>query len=120
MRFGDELRRLRRERGLTLRVLADRVGVSFTYLSKIENSRVPYTPAPETIRNLASALGVDSLGLLEAAGKVPPELAHVHADADARRFFERAQTMASPEDWAALLEVLEQRRAQRQAKDKSE
>ena len=45
MTFGERLRQIRKERGLTLRKLADEAGVDFTYLSKIENSRVPYTPA---------------------------------------------------------------------------
>jgi len=49
--------------------------MSFTYLSKVENGRVPYTPSPEKIRLLAEALGVDALELLQAADKVPPEVA---------------------------------------------
>ena len=35
---------------LTLRALADAVGVDFSYLSKIENGKAGYLPGAETIR----------------------------------------------------------------------
>ena len=34
--FGERLRELRKERGLTQRALAQTIGLDFTYLSKIE------------------------------------------------------------------------------------
>src|SRR5437660_5551105 len=105
MTFGERLRQIRKERGLTLRKLADEAGVDFTYLSKIENSRVPYTPAAETIRGLARVLNVDSLELLTLANKLPKELEPLQANAQARRFFDRASQVASPDDWEALLKV---------------
>jgi len=105
---------------MTLRALAEKAGVSFTYLSKIENGKVGYTPAPDTIRALASALDVDALRLLELANKVPPELARITTDAAARRFLDRAQAVASPEDWVALLELLEQRQVERGKDDRGE
>lgn len=113
MSFGRRLRELRRQRGLTLRKLADAAGVNFSYLSKIENDRIPYTPAPDTIRRLAGAMGVDPLELLGLANKLPPELESLNASAPARRFFERARQVASPDDWNALLDFLEQRQAAR-------
>jgi len=109
--FGKRLRELRREKGFTLRQLAELAGVDFTYLSKVENDRVPYTPAADTIRTLARALGVDPLELLQLAGKLPEGLETFNAHAQARRFFERAQTIASPEDWDALLDLLDRRKA---------
>ncbi len=113
MTFGEKLRALRQQKKLTLRALAEATGMSFTYLSKIENGRVPYTPSPEKIRLLAEALGVDSLELLRAADKVPPEMAELTAHPAARKFIERAREVASPEDWDALLDLLERRRAER-------
>ena len=56
MDFGQRLRELRRERKLTLRALADAVGVDFSYLSKIENGKAGYLPGAETIRSIAEAL----------------------------------------------------------------
>lgn len=113
MTFGERLRSLRQQKKLTLRALAEATGLSFTYLSKLENGRVPYTPSAEKIRSLAGALGVDSLELLQAADKVPPEVAELTAHPAARRFIERAREVASPEDWDALLDLLERRRAER-------
>jgi transcriptional regulator with XRE-family HTH domain len=116
MHFGEKLRAFRRAKGLTLRSLADAVGLSFTYLSKVENGRVPYTPAADKIRALAQVLGVDALELLRLADKVPPELADLTANANARTFIERAREIASPDDWAALLDLLERRQAARSKK----
>jgi len=107
--FGKRLRQARTERGLTLRELAKEARVNFTYLSKIENERVPYTPAAETIRDLARILKVDSLEFLNLANKLPKELEPLNASVHARRFFDRASQVASPADWEALLELLEKR-----------
>ena len=109
MTFGKRLRQARTERGLTLRELAKEARVNFTYLSKIENERVPYTPAAETIRDLARILKVDSLEFLNLANKLPKELEPLNASVHARRFFDRASQVASPADWEALLELLEKR-----------
>jgi transcriptional regulator with XRE-family HTH domain len=111
--FGSKLRELRRERGMTLRALAEAAGVDFTYLSKIENSRIGYMPAAETIRDLAEALGVEAMDLLQLANKLPPELATLAGNAKARRFFQRAREIASPKDWDALLDLLEKRQSAR-------
>jgi transcriptional regulator with XRE-family HTH domain len=116
--FGKRLRELRTAKGLTLRALAEAAGVDFTYLSKIETGKAGYEPAADTIRALAAALGEDSLDLLQLAGKVPPELEGLTEDAKARRFFHRAQEIASPEDWDALLELLERRQRERETPPK--
>src|SRR5207253_897408 len=118
--FGNRLRELRREKGFTLRQLADLAGVDFTYLSKIENDRVPYTPAADTIRTLARALGADPIELLTLANKLPEELEGLHSQVQARKFLARAQEIASPEDWDELLKLLEQRKAARREKEKEE
>ncbi len=40
MTFGERVRELRLAKSLTLRDLAPKVGVGFTYISKIENGRL--------------------------------------------------------------------------------
>src|SRR5208337_2487069 len=115
--FGAKLRELRQEKGLTLRALAEAAGVDFTYLSKIENDRVEHLPSVETIRDLAQALEGDAMELLQLANKLPPELAKLAGSEKARRFFHRAQEIASPKDWDALLDLLESRQSARQTKD---
>jgi transcriptional regulator with XRE-family HTH domain len=116
--FGSRLRELRQERGLTLRTLADAAGVDFTYLSKIENGKAGYLPGVETIRELAQALEVDAIELLQLANKLPPELATMAGNPKARRFFERAREIASPKDWDALLDLLEKQQSARSANKK--
>ncbi len=71
--FGETLRNLRRQAGLTQRDLAAVVGIDFTYLSKLENDR-DAPPGDETIRRLAGAFKSDPEVLLAAAGKMPREL----------------------------------------------
>ena len=115
--FGAKLRELRQEKGMTLRSLAEAAGVDFTYLSKIENDRLDYSPGVETIRDLAQALEVDAMELLQLANKLPPELVKLAGNEKARRFFQRAQEVASPKDWDALLDLLESRQSARQTKD---
>jgi HTH-type transcriptional regulator, competence development regulator len=113
MNFGERLRQIRKERGLTLRQLGEQAGIDFTYLSKIENERVPYTPAVVTIRELARVLKVDAIEFLTLANKLPRELEPLKANQEARRFFDRAAKVASPDDWEALLDLLEERQTKR-------
>jgi len=71
--FGQRLRQLRLEQCANQRDLAQRVGIDFTYLSKIENSRMP-PPAAATIVRLAKALHADTDELLLLANKVPRDI----------------------------------------------
>ena len=68
--FGVAIRDARRAKGLTQRFVAAKVGIDFTYLSKLENGRGD-TPAEETIRRLARELDLDEEDLLARGGKVP-------------------------------------------------
>lgn len=73
MTFGTLLRDLRKQHRLTQQQLADAVGVDFTYISKVENSRVD-PPSETTIQKLAQVLDADPEMLLAQAGKLVPEL----------------------------------------------
>lgn len=114
MEFGAKLRELRQKQGHTLRGLAEAVGVDFTYLSKIENGKAGYLPGADTIRAIAEALNTDALEFLRLADKVPPEVKRIAKTASARRFLQRAQEVASPDDWDALLNLLEKRQKERE------
>lgn len=118
MQFGQRLRELRKARGLTLRGLAEAVGVDFTYLSKIENDKAGYMPGADTIRALAAKLEADPLELLQLADKVPPEMKGLASDTHARRFLKRAREVASPDDWEALLDMLDERQKDRERRKK--
>lgn len=71
--FGQLIKRLRIQRGLTQRKLADELGIDFTYLSKVENDKGD-PPAEDKVRRLAAILGCDEEDLLARAVKFPPEL----------------------------------------------
>jgi len=115
--FGARIRELRRSAGLTQRELAERAGLDFTYVSKIENDRLEHTPSIRAIQDLARALEADELELMDAANKVPPLLEAIARDKDALRFFRRAtQTVTSPEGWRDLFNYLERKGQPRQPK----
>ena len=73
MRFGKRLRELRKAKGFTLRDLAGKVGVGFTYLSRAENERLQYGdyPSDALIGKLADALDADADELLFLAKRIP-------------------------------------------------
>jgi transcriptional regulator with XRE-family HTH domain len=53
---GNQVRRRRQERGLTLSAVADRTGLNVGYLSQVENDKA--SPSLETLAALADALDV--------------------------------------------------------------
>ena len=76
MTFGERVRELRHGKGLTLRELAEQVGVGFTYLSRVENGRLNFGDYPSNalIHRLADALGGDEEELLVLAERVPDRI----------------------------------------------
>jgi transcriptional regulator with XRE-family HTH domain len=71
--FGATVRRLREERRIGLRQFARMVGVSATYLSKIERDELP-PPAEDRVTEIARLLGQNPDELLALAGKVASDL----------------------------------------------
>ena len=76
MRFGERLQALRKAKGYTLRDLAAKVGVGFTYISKAENSKLAFAdyPGEALILKLAKALDADADELLILAKKIPARI----------------------------------------------
>jgi transcriptional regulator with XRE-family HTH domain len=85
MGFGETIRNLRKAKDLTLRALGEKVGVSFAYISKVENGKLDFGdyPSEDLIRRLAEVLDADDEELLLLAEKIP--------EAIRRRFFERPE-----------------------------
>jgi HTH-type transcriptional regulator, competence development regulator len=83
--FGETIHNLRKAKDLTLRALGEKVGVSFAYISKVENSKLDFGdyPSEDLIRRLAEVLDADEEAMLLLAEKIP--------DAIRRRFFERPE-----------------------------
>jgi transcriptional regulator with XRE-family HTH domain len=76
MTFGERLRELRKAKNLSQRALADKVGINFTYLSKVESEKLDFAqyPSEELIRKLAKALDADVDELILLAKKIPPDI----------------------------------------------
>lgn len=72
MTFGKMLRKLRSEKGVSIKQLAPAVGVNYTYISKLENSKV--NPSPEVVEKLSHYFDYDSDELMLAAGKIPKDI----------------------------------------------
>jgi PGF-pre-PGF domain-containing protein len=83
-KFGEILRKLRYQAGMTLTEVAGKCGIDFTYLSKIENGILP-PPSEKVILQLAEILDTDKDELLTLAGKVPPDIAEILKSQEARQ-----------------------------------
>jgi len=76
MQFGERVRELRLANQLTQRELAGRLGVSFTYISKVENEKLHFGdyPSEKFIHKLAAELEADESELFLLADKVPADI----------------------------------------------
>jgi transcriptional regulator with XRE-family HTH domain len=69
---GERLRDIRRLRRATLRTIADRAGVSESFLSQVERGRASASIA--SLRRIAGALGVTVADLFEPGGPPSPRV----------------------------------------------
>jgi HTH-type transcriptional regulator, competence development regulator len=76
MQFGQRVRELRARRGLTQTFLAERMHVSVSYISKVENGKLHFGdyPSEKFIHKLAAELKADEDELMLLADKVPAAL----------------------------------------------
>lgn len=109
MRFGDRVRELRELRGLTQQKLAERLSVSLSYVSKVENERLNAGdyPSESFVHKLAEALDTDEDELLLLTDRVPVAIL--------RRIQERPEVFRelaamSDGELDALIEVRSRRR----------
>ena len=74
--FGERVRELRHAKEWSLRDLAEKVGVGFTYLSRVENERLNFGdyPSDALIHRLADALEADEDELVILAKRVPERI----------------------------------------------
>lgn len=110
--FGQALREARRSKGVSQRELAKRVGVDFSYISKIENDRLS-PPAADTIVKICHALEVPVEELLALKGKIPSDFEDaIGASPAALKFVRRAQAMElTEEEWEQLTQQLRRLRS---------
>lgn len=112
--LGARIREQRKLLGLTQRNLADAVGIDFTYLSKIENNTLPYSPSTKTLKKLAAELKLDELELLRLAEKLPEEMSAITNTELGIRFLRQASKMRSQKDWEELLAFLDKHERKQQ------
>jgi transcriptional regulator with XRE-family HTH domain len=67
--FGEYMRRLRRDRKMSLQELAATTGLSYSHLSRIENDST--VPAAETVSKIAAVVDGDLRQMLELAECLP-------------------------------------------------
>ena len=58
--FGAQVRFARTKREISQRNLANRCGVDFSYISKIENDRTGTPPSEKVIDRICTVLGIDA------------------------------------------------------------
>jgi transcriptional regulator with XRE-family HTH domain len=75
-KFGELVRGKRMEREIGLREMAKMIGVSPTYLSKVERDEFP-PPAEDKVRKIAELLYCDADELLALAGRVSSDLSEI-------------------------------------------
>lgn len=74
--FGANVRRLRDQQDISLRAFAARLGISATYLSKVERAELP-PPGEDIVKAIAHALGENEDAMLALAGRVAKELTRI-------------------------------------------
>ena len=74
--FGAFVRRKREEKGLGLREMAKKIGISPTYLSKCERDEF-LPPSEDRVREIAKILGCDVDDLLARAGRVSSDISNI-------------------------------------------
>lgn len=111
MTFGEALRELRRKHGLSQRDLAEKTGLDFSYISKLENDRNP-PPAADTIVKICKELEEPPEKLLALTGKIPTDIKQtISASPAAQVFLREAQRYdLTEEDWRLLSEHVKQLR----------
>lgn len=110
--FGQTLRELRRTQSITQRALAAQVGVDFSYISKVENDRLP-PPSADTIVKICAVLSVPPSDLLSMTGKMPSQLRQRLSESPAAlQFIQQAHDLELTEaEWRKLTDSLKRLRS---------
>jgi transcriptional regulator with XRE-family HTH domain len=101
--FSEKLRELRRAAAISQRKLAELADVDFSYISKLENARLP-APAASTILRLAEILGCPAEDLLSAGQKMPGEVeSQIAGQPEAQHFLREASELElTPSEWEQM------------------
>ena len=75
--FGEVLREARIAKGYSLRKFAEKVGISPTYLSLVEQGKVESPPTADRVKKMAELLDENSDEWIALAGRVPDDLPEI-------------------------------------------
>lgn len=76
--FGSFLKKLRVNKGYSIKKLSNELSINYSYLSKIENGHS--LPSDEFITRIAGLFGYDNEELLARAGKIPDDIIKIISD----------------------------------------
>ena len=115
IKLGELVRKLRKEKGLSLRGLADKIDVSFVNISHIENGRIE--TSNKTLKQIANALDYDIDQLLATASTIDNELENIiNKKPDTVPDFLRTAKNLTNKEWDELkghLENIKDRKSKR-------
>ena len=105
--FGTKLRDYRRVAKISQRELAERTGLDFSYISKLENDRIP-PPAADTIVAICQVLEIPAEELLALTGKLPSKVQqNISTSKAAQTFLREAEEMGlTDNDWERIGKAL--------------
>ncbi len=106
--FGLTLKNLRKERRITQRDLAEKVGVDFTYISKMENGKLENSPSVDTIIKIAQALNTNEDELILLAKKIPKTIRETIVDDDLAAAFLRKVPQLTPEQRKKIKDYIDE------------
>jgi len=113
-RFGKALRDNRRSAQLSQRELAEKSGLDFSYISKLENGRLP-PPAADTVVSLCKILKIAPETLLALTGKIPSDVQETISNSSAaQEFLREAQVLGlTDDDWVKMKRSLQNLKGRR-------
>ncbi|MEG1725926.1 MAG: helix-turn-helix transcriptional regulator [Anaerovoracaceae bacterium] len=105
MTFGQRIKDLRKFNRITQRDLANKIGVDFTYISKIENGAL-VSPSENVIIKMATTLNTEAEELILLAKKIPTTFQHTIATDDLASMFLRTVTTLSEDQKKQIREII--------------
>ena len=103
--FGESLRQLRKDRRITQRELASKIGVDFSYISKIETGALE-PPAEEIIIKISKVLEVDEESMIMLAKKIPTSYREIIVEDELAELFLRRVSKMSLDDREKVRKVI--------------
>ena len=106
--FGQLIRSFRMASQLTIRQLAEKIGIAYGHLSDLERGVKP-PPSGKIIINISSILNIDKDRLLQAAKKIDPQITdYVSRQPNAADFLRMAQERDFKNgDWDRIKKIVE-------------